>query len=94
IAFNGIADDGGETFYLSRKARHNFVKTLQNPYDTAIACVLLRAYLLSPNNFELISDGTWDQNEWEKARQLCQELWPGEHTWCPCGEVSGDTMSS
>lgn len=53
IAFNGVGDDGHETFYLSREARHHFVKTLRKPYDTAVACILLRAHLLSPNNFQL-----------------------------------------
>jgi hypothetical protein len=53
ICFNGVADDGHETFCLRRQFRHHFVKTLKKPYDTAVACILLRAYLLAPNNFQL-----------------------------------------
>jgi hypothetical protein len=53
ICFNGVADDGHETFCLSQQVRHHFVKTLGKPYDVAVACVLLRAHLLAPNHFEL-----------------------------------------
>ena len=52
IIFNGVADDGHETFSLTRRNR-GFVKTLQKPYDLTVACVLLRAYLLAPSNVEL-----------------------------------------
>ncbi|KAF2193520.1 HET-domain-containing protein [Zopfia rhizophila CBS 207.26] len=94
ICFNGVADDAHETFYLSRRVRHHFVKTLRKPYDTAVACVLLRAYLLAPNKFELLSDGTWVQIQWKKAPQLYQELWPGEPIWCPWSEIDGNAESS
>ena len=53
ICFNGVAYDGHETFQLSREFRGDCVKTLQKPYDLAVACVLLRAHLLAPNNFKL-----------------------------------------
>ena len=33
------------------------------------------------------SDGVWDHIEWKKARQLYQELWPGEPIQCPWEEV-------
>lgn len=55
IYINGVASDGHEAFRLSygQRSQHNFVKTLMKPYDTAISCILLRAYLLAPNNFSL-----------------------------------------
>lgn len=53
IFFNGVADDAHEDFLLSEEAPGGFVKTLQKPYDVAVACVLLRAYLLAPESFEL-----------------------------------------
>ena len=55
IYINGVASDGHEPFRLSyhQRPQRNFVKTLMKPYDTAISCILLRAYLLAPNNFVL-----------------------------------------
>lgn len=94
IAFNGVADDSHETFHLSREAQYYFVKTLQKPYDTAVACVLLRAHLLCPNNFKLSSDGSWDQIEWKKTRQLYQELWPGEPIRCPWRKDRSSTTNN
>ncbi|KAK0631041.1 heterokaryon incompatibility protein-domain-containing protein [Bombardia bombarda] len=78
IEFNGVGDDSHELFVLSEYKHHEFVKTLQKPYDTPVACILLRAYHLAPDNVELWSDGRWDQKEWMRARGLYQSLWPGE----------------
>lgn len=54
IWFNGVADDEHEPLRLSRKVHQKcFVKTARKPYDLAVACVLLRAYLLAPSIVEL-----------------------------------------
>lgn len=54
IFFNGIAADGHEPLRISRKEKRKcFVKTARKPYDIAVACTLLRAYLLAPSLLEL-----------------------------------------
>lgn len=49
IWFNGVADDAHEPFHFGPRGEE-WVKTNQKPYDTAVACILLRAYLLAPKN--------------------------------------------
>jgi hypothetical protein len=53
IRINGVADDGHEEFVLGRKDGSAFCKTLLKPYDLVVACILLRAYHLAPQNFVL-----------------------------------------
>jgi hypothetical protein len=54
IWFNGLAEDGHEPLSIRRKERPRcFVKTARKPYDLAVACVLLRAYMLAPSVVEL-----------------------------------------
>ncbi|KAM0263417.1 hypothetical protein ACHAQJ_001273 [Trichoderma viride] len=88
IWFNGLGEDGHEPLCLSRKDHQRcFVKTARKPYDLAVACVLLRAYLLAPSVVELSSDGYWDvESEWMQVRRLYNDLWPGEPCWCPWAE--------
>lgn len=50
IYFNGVATDSHEPFILNATGHRGFCKTLQKPYDVAVACVLLRAYMLAPGN--------------------------------------------
>ena len=53
IFFNGVADDSHEAFVLSERERRGLVKTLRKPYDFAVACVLLRAFMLAPGCVEV-----------------------------------------
>lgn len=55
IWFNGVAEDEHEPFLLSREVQKESCKTYRKPYDVAVACVLLRAYLLAPGIVELRS---------------------------------------
>lgn len=55
IWFNGVAEDEHEPFRLSREVHRTWCKTARKPYDIAITCVLLRAYLLAPGIVELRS---------------------------------------
>ncbi|EXJ75623.1 uncharacterized protein A1O5_00130 [Cladophialophora psammophila CBS 110553] len=87
ICFNGVSDDAHEDFCLSEQVCHRFVKTFEKPYDVAVACVLLRAYLLAPTQFDLSSDGSWDGMEWVRPRRLYRDLWPGEPILCPWSKV-------
>lgn len=53
IWFNGVAEDAHEPFRLSQEVQKDWCKTARKPYDIAAACVLLRAYLLSPSSVKL-----------------------------------------
>ena len=49
--------------------------------------MLLRAFLLAPNQFALGSDGDWEESgEWDDALELYRDLWPRDLVWCPWGE--------
>lgn len=54
IYFNGVADDAHEPLCLNEQDCDTFVKTMRKPYDLAVACVLLRASLLAPKQFQLL----------------------------------------
>ena len=44
IVFNGVGNDGHETFFLSKgDPEFSFCKTSQKPYDLAVCCVLMLA---------------------------------------------------
>ncbi|WP_027345809.1 hypothetical protein [Hamadaea tsunoensis] len=76
IRFNGDAetDDDCETFWLPTPATtgprtlppRSYCKTNRNPYDLAVAGILLRARLLLPGVVQLHSNGSWDE-EWARG---------------------------
>lgn len=53
IWFNGVAEDGHEPFCMGPDVQKTWCKTNRKPYDIAVVCVLLRAYLLAPGNVKL-----------------------------------------
>lgn len=61
IFFNGIDDDGHETFYLSRYASRmtgfTFCKTARKPYDVVVCSLLILLKHFYGNDFFLDSDG-------------------------------------
>ena len=72
IMFNGIGEDGHETFILDRvTAGREFCKTDRKPYDLLVASVLLLAskqlkgFKLNSDGFN--EDGTVD-DEWKRAQ--------------------------
>ena len=74
VRFNGIGDDGHETFYLSRVVipRDNydtlsddqkyfrFCKTARKPYDKYVVKVLILMEKYFGDDVEIDSDGDWD----------------------------------
>jgi len=58
IMFNGIDEDGHETFHIGRESRSsfNFCKTARKPYDIAVCESLLVLNALCPE-FSIKSDG-------------------------------------
>jgi hypothetical protein len=56
IQFNGVEGDACEPFILNEEICQDemvFCKTRRLRYDTPVACILLRAYMLAPNSFDL-----------------------------------------
>lgn len=83
IRFNGVNDDGHETFTFFKKKPKAlrtvkneyfyFCKTARKPYDLAVCLVLLSLANNVPKAMKLGSDGDWDQ-EWVEARNVYKEL--------------------
>ena len=58
IRFNGIEDDGHETFQLRlHRVGFNFCKTARKPYDKVVVEVLKKVKEIVPNWITLSSDG-------------------------------------
>lgn len=84
IHFNGIGDDGHETFYLpkvyTRKMPSSlshlnlpfqFCKTARKPYDINVCCCLIIAKHHLGDDIRVNSDGSL--NDWKEAMEKCQE---------------------
>lgn len=65
IRFNGIGENGHETFWWENKAGFNFCKTARKPYDLYVCAILLilRFYI----NLPISSDG---DEEWIEPIQF------------------------
>ncbi len=58
IKFNGINDDGHETFYFdSSEVGFNFCKTARKPYDIVVCKVLLLLHAFYGRSIDITSDG-------------------------------------
>ena len=62
IIFNGIDDDGHETFVVESNSR-GFCKTARKPYDLPVCEVLLVLLHHYKGKFDLSSDGFWVSKE-------------------------------
>lgn len=58
IRFNGIEDEGHETFYFDTTTKSEFCKTAMKAYDLPCSIVLLLLFNYIPE-FELASDGLY-----------------------------------
>ncbi|PWY67641.1 hypothetical protein BO94DRAFT_421818, partial [Aspergillus sclerotioniger CBS 115572] len=75
IMINGVGEDGCECLVLRKEETTvTSCMTLERPYDLVVGCILLRAYALAPGQFDLISDGYWE--DWRHVRQFYAQLWP------------------
>ncbi|KAJ5980645.1 hypothetical protein N7481_007943 [Penicillium waksmanii] len=83
IYLNGVRGNSGES--LEKKGTFNIIKTGRKPYDVVVTCILLRAYNLAPNVFNL---RLWD--EWIKGREIYERLWPNEAIQRLSGGSSGE----
>lgn len=74
IRFNGVGDNGHETFYLSPEMRDfEFCKTACKPYDTAVVAVL--CLLAHHTDVRVSSDG--DPSDWEAGLAFAKRIEPG-----------------
>ena len=85
IRFNGVADEGHETFILFKKKPKGqdggdgqgryfyFCKTARKPYDLAVCLVLLSLANHATKSMKITSDGDWD-GDWTDARAAYKEL--------------------
>jgi hypothetical protein len=88
IRFNGVRNDGHETFILIKKPERyeiydgvekhfEFCKTAHKPYDLAVGLVLLLALHHAPEIVSVSSDGRWD-SEWVYIREAYRKLFGRE----------------
>lgn len=85
IVFNGVGEDGHETFWVDRKdPGFSFCKTARKPYDLAACCVLMLASVHATSG-KISSDGInaahgeWPDNvdqEWKDAWKHFQTIFP------------------
>jgi hypothetical protein len=69
INFNGVGDDGHETFYVPRhQPGFLFCKTNRKPYDLLVCASLLIIYHYAPDCYEITSNGK--QQEWMPAMSM------------------------
>ena len=84
IRFNGVGEEGHETFLLTlnKRARMSYedadkyntdgafesIKTNQKPYDEAVMAILCVAYDVAPDALRVMSDGSLD--DWEDGAML------------------------
>jgi len=85
IIFNGVGDDGHETFHVTRLrrslmsheqeingARFGFCKTACKPYDEVVLAILMYMSDRFPRKFEISSDGDIGKTDGDKARALLE----------------------
>lgn len=86
IAFNGVGDDGHETFWLERHGHgFNFCKTAEKPYDVVVVATLIVADAIAPGVLLISSDG--DPAEWEPGLTLARQALPNHVLAIPKGVV-------
>lgn len=73
IRFNGVDDDGHETFLIYREkiSDFEFCKTAGKPYDRLAVAVLALIETFTPGVLEISSDG--DVPDWAAGLQLALE---------------------
>lgn len=73
IRFNGVDDDGHETFCLARSGEgFSFCKTARKPYDVAVVAVLTIAKHYFGDLINVSSDG--ELEDWQEGLDLVKEL--------------------
>ncbi len=95
IRFNGVGDEGHETFVFSREAQGEFCKTTRKPYDLYVACLLIIIKHHAKDRIHIGTDGGPYDNEWIVAFNVCRKAlniadvevcqdWDNEHRYHTC----------
>ena len=89
VAFNGIGEDGYESFVyppdFDRQEKHglvvgaSFCKTDRRPYDEVVAATLLVLKYHLGNDMRIGSDGNISDEEWQRAIALFQRAFPNRN---------------
>lgn len=87
IWFNGIGDDGHETFLINRTGdgEDAFCKTAQKPYDVVVTAVLTYLNNNYSDSFTVSSDG--DGEDWIPGVELARRALPDRHFHIPAAVV-------
>lgn len=74
IRFNGVDDDGHETFLVDKSPSSNweFCKSARKPYDAAVGCCLIILKNANPKKFTFRSDGGYE--DWEDVIETYNEI--------------------
>lgn len=73
IRFNGVGDDGHETFVLTQDSSDfDFCKTAEKPYDEAVTAVLCLLHLYTDGAVEISSDG--EPKDWQDGLALARQV--------------------
>lgn len=73
IRFNGVGDEGHETFVVTPSARDfEFCKTARKPYDTAVVAIL--CLLHHHTEIEVSSDGV--PEDWWRGLEFARRIEP------------------
>jgi len=73
IRFNGVDEDGHETFFVQRSdTGFNFCKTACKPYDLAVTAALSIIKHYAGDFVEVSSDG--EAEEWAESNDLVKKL--------------------
>jgi hypothetical protein len=84
IIFNGIGEEGHETFSINTKNKmeeshtgrieyFDFCKTARKEYDIAVCCALIIAKKYFADIIRVASDGS-EEDGWDNAKRLCQKV--------------------
>ena len=80
IHFNGVGDDGHETFFVAKEGGSEFCKTARKPYDEIVVAALGMLSNLNPN-FRWMSDG--DPEDHVDGKLLCDKALGGSQWMDP-----------
>ena len=75
LAFNGLGDDGHETFLLSKFAQQcefNFCKTACKPYDSVVTACLVALKDRLGDDVDVSSDG--DTDDWAAGMVIAADI--------------------
>ena len=92
IRFNGVGEEGHETFAFTRAAdeewigkdgtEFSFCKTARKPYDAPVCAVLIAAKHHLGKAIRVSSDGEWSEEGWREGARLYARA-TGRKAACP-----------